>query len=145
MVSMLNMHKRSSSTRKRKGLTEVGGDVTPGATYNESPFSEDKEISSDFNKRKQMQILTIVEGKVMLLHNMFNKRLMEKDINKMTDNLALMGHSVMRLDETQGDSFFLCVDRELLLYQDADWDTCIDNLWKQLANYIDKNEFAQVR
>ena len=81
----------------------------------------------------------------MLLCNMFNKRLMEKDINKMTDNLALMGCSVMRLDETQGDSFFLCVARELSLYQDADWDTCIDNLQKQLANYIDKNEFAQVR
>ena len=79
MVSMLNMHKRSSSTRKRKGLTEVGGDVTPGATYNESPFLEDKEISSDFDKREQMQILTIVEGKAMSLHNMFNKRLMEKD------------------------------------------------------------------
>ena len=81
----------------------------------------------------------------MSLHNMFNKRLMEKDINKMTDNLALMGCSVMRLDETQGDSFFLCVARELLLYQDANQDTCIDNLWKQLVNYIDKNEFAQVR
>ena len=44
MVRMLNMHKRSSSTRKRKGPTEVEGDVTPGATYNESPFWEDKEI-----------------------------------------------------------------------------------------------------
>ena len=81
----------------------------------------------------------------MSLHNMFNKRLMEKDINKMTDNLALMGCSVMRLDETQGDSFFLCVARELSQYQDPDWDNCIDNLRKQLANYIDKNEFAQVR
>ena len=115
MVSMLNMHKRSSSTRKRKGLTEVGGDVTPGATYNESLCSEDKEILSDLNKREQMQILAIVEGKAMLLHNMFNKRLMEKDINKMTDNLALMGCSVMRLDETQGNPFFLCVARELSL------------------------------
>ena len=66
MVSMLNMHKRLSSTRKRKGLTEVGGDVTPGATYNESPFLEDKEILSDFHKREQMQILAIVDGKVML-------------------------------------------------------------------------------
>ena len=74
----------------------------------------------------------------MSLCNMFNKRLMENDINKMTDNLALMGCSVMRLDETQGNSFFLCVARELSLYQDADWDTCIDNLQKQLANYIDK-------
>ena len=52
MVSMLNIHKRSSSTRKRKEPTEVGGDVTPGATYNESPFSEDKEISSDFDKKR---------------------------------------------------------------------------------------------
>ena len=69
---------------------------------------------------------------------------MEKDINKMTENLALMGRSVMRLDETQGDSFFLCVAREMALYQDADWDTSIDNLRKQLANYIYKNEFAQV-
>ena len=51
----------------------------------------------------------------------------------------------MRLDETQGDSFFLCVARELSLYQDADWDTCIDNLQKQLVNYIDKYKFAQVR
>ena len=92
-----------------------------------------------------MQILAIVEGKMMLLHNMFNRRLMEKDINKMTDNLALMRQSVMRLDETQGNSFFLCVARELSLYQDANQDTCIDNLRKQLVNYIDKNEFVQVR
>ena len=91
-----------------------------------------------------MWILTIVEGKVLALRNMFNKRLLEKDVNKMTENLALLGRSVMRLDETQGDSFFLCVARELSLYADADWDTCIDNLRKQLANYIDKNSFAQV-
>ena len=80
----------------------------------------------------------------MSLQNMFNKRLMEKDVNKMTENLALMGRSVMRLDETQGDSFFLCVARELALYQDADRDTCIDNLRKELLNYIDKTKFAQV-
>ena len=54
MVSMLNMHKKSSSTRKRKGLAEAVGDLTPGATYIESPFLEDKEILSDFNKREQM-------------------------------------------------------------------------------------------
>ena len=80
-----------------------------------------------------MHILTIVEGKAMLLQNMFNKRLMQKDVNKMTENLALMGRSVMRLDESQGDSFFLCVAREMAIYQDADQDTCIGHLRKTVG------------
>ena len=144
MVSMLNTHKKSGSARKRKVTAELVGDLTPTAPYMESPYLEEKPMSSDFDKREQMHILTIVEGKAMSLWNMFNKRLMEKDINKMTENLALMGRSVMRLDESQGDSFFLCVAREMAIYQDDDWDMCIGHLRKQLANYIDKNEFAQV-
>ena len=144
MVSMLNIHKKSGSARKRKVTAELVGDLTPTAPYMESPYLEEKPMSSDFDQREQMHILTIVEGKAMLLWNMFNKRLLEKDVNKMTENLALMGRSVMRLDKSQGDSFFLCVAREMAIYQDADWDMCIGHLRKQLANYIDKNEFAQV-
>ena len=131
MMSMLNIHKKSGSARKRKVTAELVGDSTPSVPYMESPYLEEKPMSSDFDQREQMHILTIVKGKAMLLWNMYNKRLLEKDVNKMTENLALMGRSVMRLDESQGDSFFLCVAREIAIYQDADWDTCIGHLRKQ--------------
>ena len=75
MVSMLNIHKMSGSARKRKVTVELVGDLTPTAPYMESPYLEEKPMSSDFDQREQMHILTIVEGKAMLLQNMFNKRL----------------------------------------------------------------------
>ena len=141
MMNMLNVNKRNSSGRKRKGPPELAVEQKTSSPYQES---EDKQVASDDDIREEMCILTIVEAKVVSLRNMFNKRLMEKDINKMTENLALLGRSVMRCDETQGDSFFLCVARELALYQDAEWEMCIEQLRKQLANYIDRNSFAQV-
>ena len=103
MMNMLNVNKRNSSARKRKGLPELTVEQKTSSPYQES---EDKQVASDYNKREEMHILTIVEAKVVSLRNMFNKRLMEKDVNKMTENLALLGRSVMRCDETQGDSFF---------------------------------------
>ena len=54
MVSMLNIHKKSGSTRKRKVTAEVVGDSTPAVPYMESPFLEEKLMSSDFDKREQM-------------------------------------------------------------------------------------------
>ena len=57
----------------------------------ESPYLEQKPMLSDFDKREQMQILTIIEGKAMSLQNMFNKRLTEKDVNKMTEKFGIDG------------------------------------------------------
>ena len=96
MMNMLNVNKRNSSRRKRKGPPELAVEQKTSSPYQES---EDKQVASDFDKREEMHILTIVEAEVVSLRNMFNKRLMEKDINKMTKNLALLERSVMRCDE----------------------------------------------
>ena len=52
MVSMLNIHKKSGSARKRKVTAELVRDLTPTVPYMESPYLEEKPMSSDFDKKR---------------------------------------------------------------------------------------------
>ena len=49
----------------------------------------------------------------------------------------------MRLDESQGDSSYVWPEKWQFIKMMTGI-TCIGHLRKQLVNYIDKNEFAQV-